>query len=295
MDLVLRRPARDLDVNRRTPYRLFGCDRWNLRTLEDVACHLGARLADAAREGNGRAAWHIRRRLRLLVRFRQSIMYVAQVPLPVFGEAIRLDTVSTNMQLNALLYFRFTMPQLRELYTALRVPDDFRCSSGHGVHGETAFLVAIYKMASGLPYAKMQDDVRMQHTLICRVCNSFFMWLHRTWGYLVHDNMPFFVPRLAPYAEAVRAYLGTKYNLDFPPVGDPGGGFNIALFIDCCVFGIGDGRPPLDNAVARGLLQRLVAQTRAKGAIGKWESPPSTRSQLSHLFPSMFRCTPLTG
>jgi len=272
MEAVLRRPARELDVNRRTPYRLFGRDRWNLRTIEVVAANLVAQLVDAARDANGHAVLSIRRRLRQLMHYRHAILYVAEVPLPNFGgNALRLDCVSTNMQANALSYFRFTMPQLRELYTALRVPDDFRCSSGHNVHGETAFLVALYKMASGEPYVMMQGECRMQHTVICRVCNSFFMWLERTWGYLVYNNVPFFVPRLASYAEAVRKYLAAKYDIHFPPVGDPGGGFNVALlrlWHRSARGGADDRRPAVESTAARGLLQRLVAQARPQGATG---------------------------
>lgn len=240
MNWVLRRPARELDVNRRTGQRRFGVDQWNLRTIENVAFRLIALHAEAVRNGEHAEALSIRRRLRLLLRYRKAAMYVIEAPLPVFGgSALRLNAVSTNMQVNTLSYFRFNMAQLGVLYKALQVPDDFRCTSGHVVHGETAFLIGMYRLAVGKPFVLMQEECRMQHTKICRVCNSFNAWLRSSWGYLVRDNLPFFVPRLPAYAEAVREYLAAKYGIEFPPVGDPGGGFNIALFIDCCVFGIG--------------------------------------------------------
>lgn len=228
--MIRKRPAKSIDVMRRTKQRTYGIDTYNLQVVDTVAHQLLIAHGQAVQGDNARVAAYIRQRLVVLMRYRYGLVFVPEVPLlPLSGPAITFATMPPAMEAICNTYFRFDKPQLQRVYTALQVPNNFRTESGHRVHGETAFLTTVMRLASGDVLAKMQILVNLQHTVISRVVNSFCLWLVRSWGYLILDNLAFFAHRLPGYAAAIEAKIAAKYNHFFPV------GFRIALFIDCCI------------------------------------------------------------
>jgi hypothetical protein len=125
-------------------------------------------------------------------------------PLPPIVRLNRNINSFTDEEIPMLFRFR-TKQQLHRLLCAFRVPEWIR-SSRHRFHKEEWLLVSLYRLhrptTCSDPFFRDSfgfDDVRVS---LC--FNSFVQFIAFHWGYLVCDNMNFWLDKLPQMAEAIR-------------------------------------------------------------------------------------------
>ena len=125
--------------------------------------------------------------------------------------------------------FRFdSREQLRDLYRAFRFPFRFKTSTGQIFSGGEILLAGLFRLHA----PNIQGDIGWRTVFgfdqptTSKACAIFFDFMVANWGYLLQDNLDFWLPYLPQFAEKIRAKLESK-GVFFPP-----GSFRVFGFTD---------------------------------------------------------------
>jgi hypothetical protein len=132
--------------------------------------------------------------------------------------------------------FRFySGDQLRRLLTAFRVPESVKIRR-YVYSGEEILLISLRKLSYPARWVDILKDFpsRDRQQLKCAL-HWFMDFMIVNWGYLILNNMDWWIPRLSVCAQAICDKLATLPREDsrlFFPSPDEALGFCIAVFID---------------------------------------------------------------
>jgi hypothetical protein len=132
------------------------------------------------------------------------------------------------------IYFRFrSNQQLHRLMAGFQIPALIRIpETGNILHGEEFLLIGLYRLH--LPSITSDGAFKtlfgLGRTAVSMVFNAFIEFLVDNWGYLLLDNMPFWLPYLPECAQAIRDKCHDK-GCYFPNSRAPGG-LRVAAFVD---------------------------------------------------------------
>jgi DDE superfamily endonuclease len=147
------------------------------------------------------------------------------------------------------LYFRFnSKQQLHEILECFKFPPVLKSPSSKCKFGrEELLLVSLYRLhyptTNADPFFQTEFGFGPERVSVCLSVFLDFMVSH--WGYLLLDNMGYWLPQLPAFAQAIRDKLADK-GCEFPAADQPNG-FNVFGFIDntmnaCCRIGGGPSR-----------------------------------------------------
>ena len=131
-------------------------------------------------------------------------------------------------------FFRFRSKQQHHaLIAGSQIPAVIRIpGTGNIFHGEEFLLIGLYRLH--LPRTLSDGSLKtlfgFGHTAVSMIFNAFIRFIIDHWGYLVFDNMNFWLPNLADCAQAIRDKCNEK-GCYFPNARSPGG-LRVAGFID---------------------------------------------------------------
>lgn len=131
------------------------------------------------------------------------------------------------------MYFRFeTRDKLHRVFRAFQFPRWFRDKQKHKYSGEEVFLVGLYRMrnASSFGAACWEYVFGMTYNQAGSAFQLFLHFMFNNWGYLLTNNVTFWIPYLPMMAVAIRNKLAEK-GVVFPHPLSPGG-FRVFGFID---------------------------------------------------------------
>lgn len=98
------------------------------------------------------------------------------------------------------IYFRFrSKEQLHELKRGFQIPDRIKMpETGNIFHGDEFLLVGLYRLhlPSTLSDSSFKLLFGLGHTAVSMIFNAFVDFLVESWGYLLFDNMQFWLPYL---------------------------------------------------------------------------------------------------
>lgn len=99
-------------------------------------------------------------------------------------------------------------------------------------HGEEFLLIGLYRLhlPTTISDGSFKRIFGLGHTAVSMVFNAFIEFLVNNWGYLLFDNLQFWLPYLPDCAQAVRDKCNEK-GCYFPNSRSPGG-LRVAGFID---------------------------------------------------------------
>lgn len=104
--------------------------------------------------------------------------------------------------------FRFsTRDQLRRLKRAFAIPELVRLDNGSLVNADELLLVSLYKLHYPEKYNEMQAKFEIDYTTCSRIFNYFIQFMTEKWGYLLMDNMQFWVNQFPVFADAIEAKI----------------------------------------------------------------------------------------
>jgi len=142
-------------------------------------------------------------------------------------------TIDSFRDEQCFLYFRFeTKDKLHRAFTGFQFPEWFKDSCRHKYSGEEVFLVGLYRLrtASTLAAACWESTFGLTFTQVSSIFLLFLKFLVENWGYLLTNNVEFWVPYLSSCALAVRNKLQQKgVYFDHPLAHN---GFRMFGFID---------------------------------------------------------------
>jgi hypothetical protein len=73
--------------------------------------------------------------------------------------------------------------------------------------------MTLERCALGTRLIDMQQKHHVYHSIIGRATHMFAKWMQDNWGYLIHDNIDFWVPYLAESYEAIKQKVDEHYNV----------------------------------------------------------------------------------
>ena len=106
------------------------------------------------------------------------------------------------------IYFEFrSKEQLHNLKLGFRIPDRIKIpETGNIFHGDEFLLVGLYllHLPSTLSDSCFKVLFGLGHTAVSMIFNAFVDYLVESWGYLLMNNMHFWLPYLSGCAQAIR-------------------------------------------------------------------------------------------
>jgi len=111
------------------------------------------------------------------------------------------------------MYFRFeTRDKLHRVFRAFQFPRWFRDKQKHKYSGEEVFLVGLYRMrnASSFGAACWEYVFGMTYNQAGSAFQLFLHFMFNNWGYLLTNNVTFWIPYLPMMAVAIRNKLAEK-------------------------------------------------------------------------------------
>jgi hypothetical protein len=111
------------------------------------------------------------------------------------------------------MYFRFeTREKLRRVFRAFQFPEWMKDSCGHKYSGEEVFLVGLYRMRNASTYAAAcwEDTFGLTYVQASSMFNLFIGFMVESWGYLLTNNVDFWLPSLPLCALALQNKLADK-------------------------------------------------------------------------------------
>lgn len=235
--VIMKRAAKELDINRRHSGALSGNDRSRKKLLMRIFNLLMIQHGELVQIGNLATARRIWRMIRICLR---NLLHCVSIPMydviAYNGERVRIDSESIQDAMIAVTYRFKSRQQLRELYIHLQIPEWIILpAGGHRIHGEEVLLMSLERCALGTRLVDMQLKYHIYHSVIGKALHFFAEWMQNNWGYLIHDNNEFWIPYLAASCEAIRQKLSDQYDVEVDEIGENEDGFRIAQFIDCMI------------------------------------------------------------
>ena len=229
--VIMKRASKEIDINRRHSSALTGNERHMKKLLMEILERLQRQREEQIQVGNPAGLRRIWRMTRICMR-----KLIACVTIPHYviieygGERLRINSESISDAMIAVTYRFKTRQQLRDIFTHFQIPQWFRFpSGGHKLHGEEVLLMALERCALGTRLIDMQQKYHVYHSTIGRAIHMFAGWMQNNWGYLLHDNIDFWVPYLAESCEAIKNKMDEHYDVQVDER------FRIAQFIDCVI------------------------------------------------------------
>lgn len=146
----------------------------------------------------------------------------------------RYRTVDSFEDEEIPIYFRFrSKDQLRLLKECFQFPEEMRTTQRHRFYGEEVLLVGLDRLhaPTTLVDSGFRELFGMTPDQVSLCTKLFLRHMVDNWKYLLFDNMEYWKPMLAGFAECVRLKV-SDLGCDFPLANDPHGGFNVFGFID---------------------------------------------------------------
>jgi hypothetical protein len=104
--------------------------------------------------------------------------------------------------------FRFTKPELKQIFQGLRFPSEFRCrKTSYRFSGEEVFLVGLYRLVNVNRCGDLgwQTFFGYHQARASIAIGIFFNYMMEHWSYLILDNLDFWAPRLQWLSQAIVA------------------------------------------------------------------------------------------
>lgn len=124
---------------------------------------------------------------------------------------------------------------MRRLLYVLQLPDRCKLGNRSTCTGEELLLIGMWRLCSREDLYDLVKTFGRDITWLSRVFNYFVNFITARHGWRLFDNLRFWVPHFARFAEAIRLRaiakaerLGRSGELNFPP-----GQFKVAGFMDC--------------------------------------------------------------
>jgi hypothetical protein len=225
----LRRPRKkDVSLHRRhlASTALMRCNLKRIADMMEVASKVYASLHGKKKEKK-------RRKMKLLLlKLVVEFHAIDCVPRELFGKLKRVAHTSVTLDdfddQEIPTFFRFnTKQQLRELIAGFQFPEMMISTSGHKFTGQEVALVGLYRLhrPTTLADACWGARFRLDYDGVGKCFKLFLRHLVDHWQYLITDNVVFWKPYLAGFAESIRNKCASK-GVDFPR------GFRVFGFID---------------------------------------------------------------
>lgn len=132
------------------------------------------------------------------------------------------------------VYFRFrTKGQLHRLMDRFKIPEIIKITkTGNIFNGEEFLLVALYRLhqPTTISDGSFRTLFGFGHTAVSMIFNAFVDFIMDNWGYLLTDNLQFWLQYLPDCAQAIRDKCYEK-GCEFPNSRSPEG-LRVAGFID---------------------------------------------------------------
>jgi hypothetical protein len=213
--VIMKRASKELDINRRHSSALTGNERVMNKLLMEILERLQLQRDDQILLGNPAGVRRIWRMTRIRI---HNLIACVTIPHYVIieynGERLRINSRSISDAMIAVTYRFKTRQQLRDIFTHFQIPLWFRLpSGGHKLHGEEVLLMTLERCALGTRLIDMQQKYHVYHSIIGRATHMFAKWMQDNWGYLIHDNIDFWVPYLAESCEAIKQKVDEHYNV----------------------------------------------------------------------------------
>jgi len=275
----VRRPSiKSLSVRRRS-LGITARGKLEAKRLRKILSHLKQAIAELQA---------IRRPATRLIKLYREIMvkYVDIAFVPLAELTAKLRTIERKyLKINDLIEedihinFRFrTKQQLHRLRAGFQFPAVMKSGKVTAFSGEEVMLLGLYRLARPTRLV----DVGFEHLFgfnYVEVSVAFRLFLDHlcdNWAHLLKDNMLYWKPKLADFAECIRVKLHEHYNCTFAPVNQDGG-FRVFGFIDntmnaTCRPGGGPARDGVDAPRNDPLIQRAWYNGWKKMHGMKWQT-----------------------
>ena len=153
-------------------------------------------------------------------------------PLPPLHRRHR--TIDSFLDNEIPIFFRFrTKDQLHCLIAGFQIPHIFRSDSGHVFHGEETLLVSLYRLhrPTTVGDSGFKTEFGIYNSQVSECVHCFLGFIIPNWKYLLTDNMDFWVPYMAEFAQAISNKVQELSGFEFPN-SDEIGGLSVYAFID---------------------------------------------------------------
>lgn len=214
----------------------------------------------------------------LLVKYDSLTCVEPELLAPLHRVERKYVTIDSLRDDQCHMYFRFeTREKLRRVYRAFQFPTMFKDREKHKYSGEEVFLVGLYRMrnASTLAAACWEHFFGLTYIQVSSMFQLFLRFMVLNWGYLLTNNVAFWLPHLPVFAAAIRDKLAEK-GVDIPHPQLPGG-FSVFAFIDntmnsTCRPGGGPARDGTNSPRNNPLIQRAFYNGWKKLHALKWQT-----------------------
>ena len=153
------------------------------------------------------------------------------IPRPV-QPAFEKRTIASFSETEIPNKFRFrNAAQLVRLYNSLSLPVKIVMPSRHTCTRKGLFLVGLLRINSVARLEDVEHIFHRNYTWISQVFSYFVTWMECKHGWLLYDNLDFWMPHFDRFAEAIRIKVEhlSDQQLNFLP-----GEFRVAMVTDCC-------------------------------------------------------------
>jgi hypothetical protein len=130
------------------------------------------------------------------------------------GPSITIDSLGDMMEDRLSKNFRFhSVAHLRRLYDGLKFPENFKGSRREKFTGEEVFLYGIYRLSHTETLTSEGVRSLFGFTSDSRASTCFKIFLTfmvENWGYLLTNNMEYWLPMMQGCADSIRAKCATN-------------------------------------------------------------------------------------
>jgi len=232
---LVKRPSKTKLSLRRRQHGLSMRDAVNILKLEKCIEKVLTAIVKVPKRRKNRK---LKRLLSKLVVYHQKISTIdseileAKLP-PIVRKNITIDSFEDD---EIRIYFRFeTKAQLRELITGFQIPDLIHIERTRCTYTADEFLLtSLYRLhrPTTLSDPFFRDRIGLSYQHVSEVFNEFLKFMEEKWGYLLTDNMQFWLPYLPACAQAINnRCMECKWHCPFPP-STLVGGLRVFGFID---------------------------------------------------------------
>ncbi len=132
----------------------------------------------------------------------------------------RKISISTFPEDRMHFTFRFrNRDQLRRLKMCLMIPDVVELSNRRIITGDEFLLMGLYRLVFPCRLSQMEDFFGIDYSVCARAVRLFFKFISERWGFLVTNNMFFWLPYLTLFRDKISEKLLSRFafetNADF--------------------------------------------------------------------------------
>jgi hypothetical protein len=141
------------------------------------------------------------------------LLYISTLPREILTQPLPSLEPGFFVTLNALPddydcrnNFRFTKPELIEIFQGLKFPSEFHCRrTSYKFSGEQVFLAGLYRLVNVNRCGDLgwQTFFGYHQARASIAIGIFFNYMMEHWSYLILDNLDFWAPRLQGLSQAI--------------------------------------------------------------------------------------------